>query len=133
VYLRRTGKIATARVPAKILSRRSAVLGAIIVAVAVMLWFALRRDMVLLASPESASPTTQDLSAPVAAPKSTPPATDAQVPPSPAHAGIFTVHLRPLQYDATNALVLARVNEYYAAIAYGLRAVPGLQLVPDEA
>jgi hypothetical protein len=45
VYLRRTRKIAPAQVPSKILSSRSVVLCAILAALAVMLWFALRRDV----------------------------------------------------------------------------------------
>ncbi|MEO8314005.1 MAG: hypothetical protein ABI645_04330 [Pseudomonadota bacterium] len=117
----------------RIRSRRAVLLGATIVAAVVLLWFALRRETVPQVSAESIVPATEDLVARVSAPEGTVPATDAMAPPSPAPAGSFTVQLRPLQYDAADALVLARVNEYYAAFAYGLRAVPGLHLVDDEA
>lgn len=99
--------------------------------VAVMLWLALRRETTPQAIAESVNPARpEDSILRVSAAESTVPATDT---PAPTSLESFTVQLRPLQYDAMDALVLARVNEYYAAFADGLRAVPGLHLVDDQA
>jgi hypothetical protein len=48
-------------------------------------------------------------------------------------AGRFTVHLRSLRYESPDAAALRKVQEYHAVLAEGLRAVPGLQLLDDEA
>lgn len=48
-------------------------------------------------------------------------------------AGRFTVHLRSLKYESPDAVALRKVQEYHTVLAEGLRAVPGLQLLDDEA
>lgn len=45
----------------------------------------------------------------------------------------FTVHLRTLRYDSTDAAAQQKVQEYHALLAEGLRAIPGLQLLDDQA
>lgn len=50
-----------------------------------------------------------------------------------AMAGQFTVHLRSLRYDFPDAAAQRKVQEYHALLAEGLRAIPGLQLLDDEA
>lgn len=48
-------------------------------------------------------------------------------------AGSFTVHLRSLKYESPDPAALRKVQEYHTVLAEGLRAVPGLQLLDDEA
>jgi hypothetical protein len=53
--------------------------------------------------------------------------------PMAASAGSFTVHLLSLQHDSPDAAAQRKVQEYHTLLAEGLRAVPGLQLLDDQA
>lgn len=57
----------------------------------------------------------------------------ARTTPAATAAGRYTVHLRSLQYDSPDAFAVRKVQEYHTLLAEGLRAVPGLQLLDDEA
>ncbi len=112
-------------------SRRMVLPGIVLLGAAVILWLALRREETPMVTAEVvAIAPREDLISGVTAAESTTHATETAVP---TPLGGFTVHLRTLQYDATDGLVLARVNEYHAAFADGLRAVPRLHLVAEQA
>lgn len=126
--------LATARPQAAggLRSGRMVLLGALFVtaAAATMLGFALRGEVVPRTVAQAivpAPPEDHVLGVPDA--QSTPPAPAVPARSSP---DSFTVHLS-LEYDSTYALELSRVREYYEAFAGGLRAVPGLHLVDDQA
>jgi hypothetical protein len=113
-------------------ANRTLLVGAVIVAAAAaaMLGFALRREAQPQVIAGSVAPELADedtIAVPI-----TPGATPSEREPAAASPGNFAVQLR-LQYDSTDALALRRVREYYEALADGLRTVPGLHLVRDEA
>jgi hypothetical protein len=76
------------------------------------------------------APAAEDAVSSLAAAAGAAPAEKVSVLPAP---GDFTVHLRSLQHESPDANAQRLVQEYHALLADGLRAVPGLKLLDDQA
>lgn len=108
---------------------RTVLLGAILVATAAAAAAVKLGVPQLIAAAVAPRPATSDevVAAPAARSKRTAPQ------PSAAPASGFTVHLRSLDYESSDPATMRMVEEYYSRFADHLRAVPGLQLIDDQA